>query len=245
MPKRSKKTPNDPRAEEWGQPLQGPGEGDPPWDSQRLLRERLDWIGDRELQVGYDAHVPRAHYADRFSLPSQYVVRVDDPKRPVYIELDVLVTAEGLACISVVCFRREGARPISLEVLREVTIGEFLQRSLSVIASEFELVPTKTKGVREIRDSPMTDFAEFVTAFQRETGQPIRRGKPVDDRRLREAADVYVAAKLTGKPMAIVAEHFGVSRSTAIRYIRRAEQRGYLEEARPQERGPKEASHGS
>jgi hypothetical protein len=212
----------------------------PPYEVDRLsqppVRDRLKWRGSEQLAVGYDPARTRLHYADRYSLPSQYVIRVDDPRYPVRIVLDVEVTDQGVECIALDCVRRERARPVSLEVLRDIRVWDIIEKSLPLAAQAIRFRPDAASDgdVLNVSEIDVESPPDFLALFQERTKQPVRRGVPVDDRRLREAAHIYVAALPSRKPTDAVRRHFGVSRATAARYVRRARERGFMDEARTQ-----------
>jgi hypothetical protein len=206
---------------------------------------RYGRVGDAgPVQIGDGYLLPERFYA---------IVVPDDPDLPL-CNLGLVVERGRPVCVDLRCERREGSPPITGEVLRQLPVATYTREATRHVAKR--LVPDpEGNGWRTVsalgpeatpvewrdddvpvygRDSePVPPEQRFDTQYDRWAAAPRRRG-PIRDDELRDVASVYRAAHADHRPPTqAVSARFGVSRSTAGRWIAEARRRGLLGDARP------------
>jgi hypothetical protein len=197
---------------------------------------------------------------DRLVLPERFhaVIEPDDPALP-RCYLGVAVERGRAVCVELRCERREDGPPVTGEALRQLPIAAFTReatrrvtqrlvadpdgegvRSVSVYYDFGDRLPVEWEGDTPVysgTSDPLPAAERFDAQYARSAGAPRRRG-PMREEDLREVAGAYRGAVAAQEPPTrAVAARFGVSRSTAGRWVAEARQRGMLGKARPRMAG--------
>jgi hypothetical protein len=224
---------------------------------------KFKFKGGTVVQHGRVADPEWVPIGDRLVLPERFyaIIEPDDPTLPI-CQLGCVVERGRPVCVDLRCSRRDGGGPpVTGEVLRQLPIATYTREATAAVCRRLvsdgdevravpvipELEPIEWRGdgtpVYSGHESkPIPEGERFAAQYAEWTGAPRRRG-PLRDDDLRKVAEVYRGAHAArNPPTRAVAARFGVSRSTAGRWIGEARRRGHLGEApRPRMAGEREA----
>lgn len=163
----------------------------------------------------------------RYAVPAQFVVVVDDPKLDVVIALEVYVTPlRTIACFEIDAIQRPGAPPVSIDTLRSITIKSYIDDAFE------HLVGFERDDTRGISSELAEDTDEWRTEARRDLAwSPTSRTLKEKLADAKRAAEIYEINIHRGNPTHAVAAELGVSRSTAIRRVALAIEKGFASDA--------------
>jgi hypothetical protein len=222
---------------------------------------RLKFKGGTVVRYGRIEGAEPVPLGDRLVVPDRFyaLIEPDDPSLPI-CNVGCVVERGRTVCVDLRCERREGAAPITGGTLRELPIGLYVREATRAVTrrlvqdgDEIRAVPVRYGELlpEEVRDGGDTliygpgsraapEEERFDAQYAQSTGAARRRG-PLRDEDLRRVAEVYRAAHATDEaPTRAVAARFGVSRSTAGRWVAEARRRGVLGKARARKAGEQE-----
>jgi hypothetical protein len=197
----------------------------------------------RRASVQVQLRVPEARairFGDAgFALWDRYTVKVDDPKIPYLLDLEVAVRqGRGPTCESMRCTQRPDGPTVSTEGIRRLPVAGILVSTALYAAVSVETFKSSARvspvTAAEMRSPEFRAFERMLASGPRR--RPGRR--PTDDDRLEQVAEVYRAAVALGEPPTMaVHTKLSVSRSHAGRLVHQARGRGFLGKTRPGRRG--------
>jgi len=171
--------------------------------------------------------------AGNLMVPGCYTVAVDDPACPYRVELDVEVDRGSQPrCVQLRTFQRDEGSPVTGEGLRRVKVTEYVRSS--VLAAAMRITETR-EGTVWMEPVGEDDDPDPFTTWRRTGGRG--RGRLTGDELVQVASIYREAVKLNKPPTETVKKVLNLSRSTAGRQVMEARRRGFLEPAKPRQRG--------
>lgn len=158
-------------------------------------------------------------WGDDLLFPRGFRVRVDDDGLPYVLELELAVMGGRPACRAVRFAMRDGDVPVRARGLRAMPLDSIVR----AIAASYSYRATRTSSGGSLIAPVNDDRARQAWESLATQVKPASRRTP---EHLRKVAEVASAAP--GRPIKAVEDAWGVSYSTARRWVKAAEAEGLL-----------------
>lgn len=176
------------------------------------VSEPLNSVEPRIEVLGEPVRLP--HFA--VALHSRFrATFASDPGLPYTVELELTYSGERVSCERMACARREGGPPVTSEGMLAIRVAELVYRAarLDLHDASSMVQPAAVVTVR-------TDFEV--------PPRPVGRAGPSEEHLRTVAIEYGVAYACAGHPRRAVMDAFGLSRTSANRWINQAREVGYL-----------------
>ena len=153
-------------------------------------------------------------------LPERFLAHFDEPGRAALVEVEIRVMNGQPRCIRLTCTARQDGDVVSAELVKNLPVTQYVR----IAASHAALRGYRTDDGFMAFEPVNAADADLLASEVHRVG---RRHRILTENFLRQVASVYEQNRNTA-PTQAVAEHFFTSRQNAGKWVKRAEEQGYL-----------------